>query len=139
MYARGHFVKEAERHHGRFYIWGGDDPSGFDCSGLVVECLKAVGRLKGNEDLSADGLWHRFKAYKVERPREGCMIFWFNDGGRATHTAIAIDEEFCFTADGGGSRVRTMQDAIKYNAFIKTRPIMARSSMPRFVDIFTGS
>ena len=27
------------------YKWGGDDPSGLDCSGMMVEVLKSVGAL----------------------------------------------------------------------------------------------
>ena len=85
-----------------------------------------------------NGLWNRFRGREVSSPRDGCMVFWFK-GNRAYHVAIAIDEEFCFTADGGGSRVKTIADAWKYNAFIKTRPILGvRSTLPRFVDIFVA-
>jgi hypothetical protein len=88
-------------------------------------------------DLSADGLWRKFKSYEKPNPREGRIAFWFT-GKKATHVAICEDDEYCFTADGGGSRVKTVADAWKYNAFIKTRPIFHRKSIPRFVDIFLG-
>jgi hypothetical protein len=40
------------------YRWGGDDPiQGFDCSGLIVEVLQAVGLLPHGSDLTANGLY----------------------------------------------------------------------------------
>jgi len=39
---------------GTFYTWGGDDPSSFDCSGLVVEALKSVGLISRHDDRTAD-------------------------------------------------------------------------------------
>lgn len=136
MNIRQRFVREAGLYHGTPYIWGGDDPSGFDCSGLVVECLKAVGRLKESEDLSANGLWERFKHLEAPGPRDGCMVFWFKKRGRAYHVAICEDMDYCITANGGGSEVKTVGDAWEANAFIKTRPINHRGSVPKFVDIF---
>ncbi len=136
MEIRQRFVREAMLYLRTPYIWGGDDPSGFDCSGLVVECLKAVGKLKEHEDLSANGLWERFKHLEQPEPRDGCMVFWFH-GDRAYHIAICEDRESCITANGGGRRVKTVEDAWRYNAFIKTRPIDHRKpKIPKFVDIF---
>lgn len=44
---------------GRLYIWGGDGSGrcagGFDCSGLVLECLWALGILP-QKDMTAQGI-----------------------------------------------------------------------------------
>lgn len=130
------FLDVARSHMGRWYIWGGDNPAGFDCSGLTVECLKSVGLLAEGDDLSADGLWHRFKTFEVNEPSGGAMVFYFDDKGKAYHVAICIDGIFCITADGGGARVRTVEDAIQNDAFIKIRPISKRRSLKRFVNCF---
>ena len=42
---RFYAYKLAWKYIGKFYKWGGDDPSGFDCSGFVIEILKSVGIL----------------------------------------------------------------------------------------------
>lgn len=36
-------VTEARRHLGKPYRWGASGPAAFDCSGLVIYCLKAIG------------------------------------------------------------------------------------------------
>ena len=43
--AKRWFLQTALAYLGTPYVWGGDDPSGFDCSGFVIECLKSAGLL----------------------------------------------------------------------------------------------
>ncbi len=133
--AEGIFVRTAESHLGRWYIWGGDDPSGFDCSGLVIECLKSVGILETTTDLTADGLWQLFKPRVCSVPSRGCLVFYFTDE-RATHIGIAIDQWHYITADGGGSKCVNAAEAAKRNAFIKVRPINSRTRHRRYVRLF---
>ena len=42
-----------------FLIYGGKGPNGFDCSGLVIEILKARGICKSNYDATAHELFIR--------------------------------------------------------------------------------
>ena len=130
------FMITVESHLNTPYLWGGDNFSGLDCSGLVVEGLKACGRIGSKEDYSADMLWCKYPHHRVNKPKRGALIFWFNDKGKATHVAIAVNDFFCLTADGGGSKTKTVEDAIKQNAFIKIRPISHRKATPRYVYIF---
>ena len=120
------------------YIWGGDDFLGFDCSGSVVECLKSISYIGLGDDFTADGLWQRFKDYEtsIKGTREGALIFWFDKYGKAYHIAICKNQLFCYTADGGGSKVKTIQDAIKYNAFMKLRRIDHRGNVYKIVYFF---
>ena len=105
---------------GRPYLWGGDDPGGVDCSGLVSECLQGVGMLKNKERLTADQLYHRF----LDRPqgrRQGSLVFWVRED-RAYHVGIVLDSDMVLHSGGGGSVVQSEADAWKYNAFVKLRP-----------------
>ena len=58
-------VEYAEKFIGRPYVWGGDGSGkfggGFDCSGLVLEALKATGYIGNGQDLTAQGLHDALK------------------------------------------------------------------------------
>lgn len=134
---RGTFLKIAWEFLGRPYRWGGDDPmSGFDCSGLVVECLKSVGLLPRAGDWTAQGLRTRFADREVQGPFSGCLVFWLLPSGKAMHVEICLNDELAIGASGGGSKTITNQDAINQNAYIKVRPIASRGGNKVFVDPF---
>ena len=119
------------------YRWGGDDPAGIDCSGMVIDCLQAVGLFPLKSDTTADGLYNKFRKNGIaEIPQPGDMVFWFDSEGKAYHVAIAIDRFHCITADRGGKRIKTLEDAIKHNAFIKIRRIDHRKDLPKVVNLF---
>ena len=121
------------------YKWGGDDPTGFDCSGMVIDSLQACGLLLPKTDYTANSLWQKYEFNRISGDAlEGDLIFWFTND-KATHVAIALDNHFCLSADGGGSRTATKQDAIKQNAFIKIRPINHRTSPLRIVRLFNDT
>ena len=87
------------------YLWGGDDPSGFDCSGFCIEILKSVGILPRKGDWTASGLYERFKDLSMQEPREGCLVFWANQAGAVIHIEYCINDELSIGASGGGSRL----------------------------------
>lgn len=106
---------------GEPYMWGGDDPIvGFDCSGLAMEVLTAVGTYqRGGVDKTANGIYLDFKDNLKKKISAGFLVFWFNKVGRVVHVAMAIDDLFIVHAAGGGKKVKTLKAAIRYNAFIK--------------------
>lgn len=122
---RAEFVEYMKRFIGTFYSWGGDDPSGFDCSGLAVEGCKSVGVMsRGNAvDYTAHGMMLLYYEYKVFRPYAGCLAFNLNEEGHAIHVEVCINDFQTVGASGGGSNTKTREDAIKHNAFVKIRPI----------------
>lgn len=132
-------VEVAKSFIGTWYKWGGDDPSGFDCSGFVCEILKSVGLIERKTDFMACGLLFKFFDNCVFAPGRGCLVFY---GRRAeehdvssrtimginvkyyiSHVEFALDAEHSIGASGGGRNTRTEVDAIRDNAFIKVRPI----------------
>ena len=132
------FLKVAWSHLNTLYRWAGDDPTGLDCSGLVVECLKSVGLMKSGSDLSAQGIFDVFvngQNSEVLEPVPGALLFWQNEDGRMIHVAICVNEKFCITADGGGSGITSAEIAAEKNAFVKIRPWNYRRVTPIIADI----
>jgi len=116
------------------YRWGGDDPSSFDCSGFVIEILKSVGLLPGAGDWTAAGLWGRFKDYEVDKPYDGCLVFWQNLSGKIIHIEYCISSELSIGAAGGGSKTQSDADAWQQNAYVKIRPMSNRKGIHGFID-----
>lgn len=129
-------ISYVKRWIGTWYKWGGDDSSGFDCSGLVIEMLKSAGILPRKFDTTAAGLHDMFKHNAVNKPYKGCLVFWHNGNGKIIHVEIMINEDLALGASGGGSKTLTAQDAIRHNAFIKVRPYKSRKNVVGFVDPF---
>lgn len=119
-------LRVAYHYLGTPYRWGGDDPSGFDCSGLMIEALKSCGRFARIGDTTADGLMRMYE--RVTHPRPADLVFWLR-AERAIHVGMLIeDPRFYIGADGGGSRTRSEDDAWKQNAYVQIRPVESRGS-----------
>ena len=114
---------------GTWYSWGGDDPSGFDCSGLCIEVLKSVGLLPRRGDWRAVELYERFKAKETQKATEGCLVFWGASTSKIIHVEFVVDTigagVFTIGASGGGSKTTSKEVAMKQNAFVKVRPMKA--------------
>ena len=107
---------------------------GFDCSGLVIECLKGVGIYPHKKDETANDLFKRYEKNWHTKLTVPCLLFWFTDG-RAGHVAIYIGSGCFIEAGGGGSSTITKEAATSQNAFVKLNHITNRSNF-ECVDIF---
>lgn len=119
---------------GRPYIWGGDGSGkcsgGFDCSGLVLECLWAIGKLpKG--DLTAQGIHDAImdkSGHVVPRMYIAAndLLFFGKDAKHITHVAIAIDNCLMVEAGGGGSKCTSPANS---TGMVRVRPISWRKDL----------
>ena len=106
------------------YRWGGDDPlAGIDCSGLIMEVLKAVGLAGEKDDLTAGGILQKFSASIVYRPTAGVLVFWKKPDGKIVHVGMMIDDVFFVHAASGDSTTVDMEAAIRQNAYVKMREL----------------
>ena len=134
------FMEIAWQYYGTWYKWAGDDKSGIDCSGLVVECCLSLGLLGGIKDLNAAGLFKHFnKSGGKAKPARGCLVFYGKSQENISHVGICINDKFMLEAGGGDSKIKTEIEAIKSNAFVKVRPINLRNDIVGYVDPFSKS
>lgn len=133
-------TKVAWHYLGTPYIWGGDDPSGFDCSGFVIECLQSVGLLPRQGDWSAGGLFDLFRKGRrdwVGEYQPADLVFYKGaDSDAVIHVEILVDKERSIGASGGGSTVLTTADAWRRNSYIKVRPFGTRSGIAGILNPF---
>lgn len=124
---------------GTWYKWGGDDPKGFDCSGLAIEYLKAGGLLPRKFDTTADGLWNKseWKDKKSQKPSRGALVFYYNKNkSKVIHVEIMLNKELAVGASGGGSKTITIENAMRDNAFIKVRKANSRQNIAGYINPF---
>lgn len=126
---------------GRPYRWGGDDPSGIDCSGLIVEILQGVGLLKHGTDYDVAGLIDALghdKLTTVFVP--GALVCYHDARGIYTHVGMLTEASgIVLQAAGGGSATQTVDDAWRSNAFVKLRPVDYRKEAYIIIDPFVGT
>lgn len=137
------FLFVAEKFLNVPYQWGGYGPHGVDCSGLVNECEKSLGRMKENEDRTAEGIYQHYKMKGQEVTetdlRPGCLVFRIMANGIANHVEVIWRHPgLSIGASGGTSKTDTLEEAIASDARVRIRPWARLGTNLRFVDPFLG-
>jgi len=107
------------------YIWGGEGPEGYDCSGFVQKLLEKAG-LDPEGDQTADTLYKYFlKNGSLNYFGLGSLAF-YGSSERIIHVGFCIDTRTMISASGGGRSCTTVQIARAQGASIKFEPIRFR-------------
>ncbi|MCH7858073.1 MAG: C40 family peptidase [Candidatus Marinimicrobia bacterium] len=86
---RDQVVQIARRFLGVPYMWGGKTPKGFDCSGFVQTCFKAVG-VHLPRDSYQQNEFGDLPAVMINDAQPGDLLFFGDQGQRIAHVAISL-------------------------------------------------
>jgi hypothetical protein len=106
------------------YIYGGAGPY-YDCSGLVIECLKMRGWVASSFDATAHDLFNRTMSGGTLKPKAHALSFYGTEQ-RITHVGYCISETHMIEAGGGGASTTSLEAALKLGAMVRVRPIYYR-------------
>lgn len=99
----GALVEEARRHIGAPYVWATAGPTTFDCSGLVVYCLRKIGQKPPRFTTYTFGSWAKSQGWtkvSADKIRGGDVIV------RTGHMGIAVSASEMIHAPHPGAKVR---------------------------------
>ncbi len=114
-------IDEAFKHFGKPYVYGGNGPDNFDCSGFALHVLRRINRWP-EDDVRAVDIYRHFKKYEVEKPYKGCLVFFSGKNGEDTaaeginHVVFCVNEQVIIGANGRRERrvsVETLDYRIK--------------------------
>ena len=109
---------------GKPYIWGGSGATGFDCSGLVIECLQGFGLLPSG-DWTAHDLQKKMKndGWTAVKDYAAGDVVFFGSTSKYTHCAIMVSDTQYIEAGGGSSKCTT---AANSTGMVRLRPLSWR-------------
>lgn len=85
------------------YLWGGDGPGSFDCSGLTMMAWKAGGVSLPHSANSQSGMG---TSISVSNVRAGDLLFYNYSGGAYNHVAMYVGNGYAIHAPQTGDVVR---------------------------------
>jgi peptidoglycan DL-endopeptidase LytE len=111
-------MDEAKKYIGTPYLWGGNTPAGFDCSGLTSYVFNKVGVPIPR---TAATQWSGLKA--VSTPKPGDLVFFETYAPGPTHVGIYLGNNQFIQAGSKGVSIADMT-----NSYWKPRYLGARTA-----------
>ncbi|MBX9974474.1 LysM peptidoglycan-binding domain-containing protein [Cytobacillus firmus] len=101
-------LAEAQKHIGVPYQWGGQTPSGFDCSGFIYYVLKQTGSKMGR--YSSEGYYSR--SFYVNTPQPGDLVFFENTYKKGiSHLGFYVGNNKFIHAGSSGVEVSSLDNS----------------------------
>lgn len=122
------------------YIYGGKNTlTGEDCSGLVCEIYKALGKIGTNEEFGSQQLYEKFRGEaRIGTAGPGALVFYGTTLGTIDHVAIFIDDKYVLEAGHGAADTTTKEIAAKRGAYSRIRPFHYRNDYLEILGIDLG-
>jgi cell wall-associated NlpC family hydrolase len=122
-------LDEAKKYLGVKYVWGGESPSGFDCSGLVQY---VYGKFGVNLPRVAADQASAGRAVSAADARPGDLVFY---GKPATHVGIYLGNNRMLDAPNSHSVVRTEKLWSNVSGFRRVLPDAAFAAAPKAASV----
>jgi cell wall-associated NlpC family hydrolase len=105
---------------GKPYRYGGHDPKGFDCSGLVYYSYRQAGL---SVPRTTPALRERTRKVSADRLARGDLVFFNQEGKFSSHVGIYLGEDRFVHAPSSGKKVRVdrVSDAYWQKHFVDAR------------------
>lgn len=125
------FIAFCQAFVGLPYVWGGDGPDTYDCSGLIQALLARLG-LDPAGDQTAHDLYRWFQQRSNGIPMGeavcGCLAF-FGKPRRIGHVSLCLGNATMIEAAHGGPEMTTVERARAQGAKVEINPISRRNDL----------
>jgi peptidoglycan DL-endopeptidase CwlO len=104
-------VEEAKKYLGVDYVWGGETPSGFDCSGLVMYCYRQIGIDIPRTSREQFKIGSFIPRDRTDVLAPGDLVFFGTDGdpNQVHHVGMYVGGGTFINAPASGETVRYAQ------------------------------
>ncbi|WP_210367015.1 NlpC/P60 family protein [Bacillus sp. REN3] len=115
IFSKEAIVKTAKKYEGTPYVWGGESPDGFDCSGYLNYIFRegaGVGLERTVAGMYGDGK-------KVGSPAVGDIVFFNLEGNGPSHAGVYVgNNEFMHSSSTKGVTTSTLENSYWSDRYI---------------------